>query len=804
MKHTKRIAALLLALALCFSCAACSKTVGSYRVVKTLGTEQFRIGFRDGDQAAVYVNAALKVLAADGTIHSLALKWFGTDNTTFDSDANALDALGDIPQRTFIMGLNEERFPMSYADGDGYSGFDVELAQAVCARLGWTLQYQPISNQNAYVELSSGNVDCAWGGMVLDQTDSKDSKNKKKQKMTLTAPYLENELQLIVRGDSKYRTAGSLKGTTVLLGTDETYMTALSTDEKLMKAFGAAQRVTGGSKACFEALSAGDRHRGRQYGARLLYALTVWPPARGSARAAFCAAGCAFSPRSAKRAPAFASTVLYWLCPRLPDRRNFFTRAGRNTGTPMSNSNNKYKTLVSNTMLISLGTFGSKLLVFFMVRFYTSYLTPADYGTADLITQTANLLFPLISLGITDGVFRFAVDHTEQRRNIFSVGVYTILAGAVLLVAILPLLGLFPQFDGFLWLIALYTMCSCFHSLCAQFVRAEGHTALYAVQGMINTVLVIGLNVFFLVGLHMGITGYVLSVALADLACTLLLFVRERLWRQLMLRPGWAAAREMLAYSIPMIPTTVFWWITSVSDRYMVTAYLGVDANGIYAVSYKMPTILSLVSSIFMEAWQFSAVSEAQGSRREHIRFFSKVWCSFQSVMFLAGACIIAFAVPEIHVLTTEQYYGAWLYVPVLGMAMVFSAFVSYLGSVYMVEKCSKRTFVTSMIGALLNIALNFLLIPSKLGVQGAAIATCVSYFVVFVIRAVDARKFIPFRFYVVGVTENCILLTVQTLFIVLQLPGWKIAQAVCILLLLLLNRKPLLDGAGKIVRFRR
>ena len=84
----------------------------------------------------------------------------------------------------------------------------------------------------------------------------------------------------------------------------------------------------------------------------------------------------------------------------------------------MSNSNNKYKTLVSNTMLISLGTFGSKLLVFFMVRFYTSYLTPADYGTADLITQTANLLFPLISLGITDGVFRFAVD----RRRVYDSG----------------------------------------------------------------------------------------------------------------------------------------------------------------------------------------------------------------------------------------------------------------------------------------------------------------------------------------------------------------------------------------------
>ena len=465
---------------------------------------------------------------------------------------------------------------------------------------------------------------------------------------------------------------------------------------------------------------------------------------------------------------------------------------------------NRYQTLAANTALISIGTFGSKLLVFLMVRFYTGYLTPAEYGTADLITQTANLLIPIASLDVAEGVFRFAADRREQRAEVFTIGVYTMLFAAAALLAALPLLRVLIGERQLGTLLAVFIIAACAHALCAQFIRAEGHTALFAVQGMVNTALVIGLNVLFLVGLRMGITGYVLSVALADLACTLLLFVRERLWRQLMLRPGWAAAREMLAYSIPMIPTTVFWWITSVSDRYMVTAYLGVDANGIYAVSYKMPTILSLVSSIFMEAWQFSAVSEAQGSRREHIRFFSKVWCSFQSVMFLAGACIIAFAVPEIHVLTTEQYYGAWLYVPVLGMAMVFSAFVSYLGSVYMVEKCSKRTFVTSMIGALLNIALNFLLIPSKLGVQGAAIATCASYFVVFVIRAVDARKFIPFRFYVVGVTENCILLTVQTLFIVLQLPGWKLAQGVCIALLLLLNRKPLLDGAGKIVRFRR
>ena len=65
---------------------------------------------------------------------------------------------------------------------------------------------------------------------------------------------------------------------------------------------------------------------------------------------------------------------------------------------------NRYQTLAANTALISIGTFGSKLLVFLMVRFYTGYLTPAEYGTADLITQTANLLIPIASLDVAEGI----------------------------------------------------------------------------------------------------------------------------------------------------------------------------------------------------------------------------------------------------------------------------------------------------------------------------------------------------------------------------------------------------------------
>ena len=469
-------------------------------------------------------------------------------------------------------------------------------------------------------------------------------------------------------------------------------------------------------------------------------------------------------------------------------------------------SQNKYKTLLSNTMLISLGTFGSKLLVFFMVRFYTGYLTSADYGTADLITQSANLLLSVISMGITDGVFRFAINHVKHRRRIFSIGLYTITLGGLLLFGILPLLGLVPKMNlkPYLWLIGLYIMASCYHTLCAQFIRAEGKTALFAVQGMINTAIVIILNIIFLAVAHMGITGYVLSIVLADIFCAIMLFVREKLWRQLMLNPGWAYWKEMLLYSIPMIPATIFWWITSVSDRYMVTGFISESANGIYAVSYKLPTILTLVSGIFMEAWQFSAVSESVGDRREHTRFFSRVWCAFQAVMFLAAGAITALAKPAVHVLAAPSYFEAWKYVPVLSAAMVFSSLVSFLGSVYMVEKNSMRTFLTAMVGAVLNIILNLILIPGPLGIQGAAIATCASYLVVFLIRAADVRRFIPFKLYTLGIIENCVILTVQILFMVLELPGWVAVQIIGLAVMLWLNRTPLLSTFQRVLSMRK
>lgn len=463
---------------------------------------------------------------------------------------------------------------------------------------------------------------------------------------------------------------------------------------------------------------------------------------------------------------------------------------------------NKYKTLVSNTALISLGTFGSKLLVFFMVRFYTGCLTEAEFGTADLIQQTANLLLPIISVGITDGVFRFAIDSKIDKKSVFSSGVYTITLGGLAFLVIAPLLMLTNQFDGYVWLIILYTMFSCYHSLCSKYIRACGSTAFFAIQGIVNTSLVIILNILFLAVFDFGVTGYVLSVAIADLLSTLLIVVRDKLWRDMTFKVDKAILKEMLRYSIPMIPATIFWWVTSVSNRYFVTYFFGTDANGIYAAAYKIPTLLTLISTVFMQAWQFSAVLESENDKKAHIDFFSKVWGSFQSVMFLVGGCVTALSVPLIKILTAKSYHSASMYVPMLTAAMVFSAFANFMGSVYVVEKRSKNSFLTTMFGAVSTVVLTLVLIKTPLGIQGVAVATFISYLLVFVIRAINASKYIPFNLYWKNVILNTAIIIVQSVFMVKNLPFNYAVQAVCVLLLAIVNFKFIKVFLDKILSF--
>ena len=192
---------------------------------------------------------------------------------------------------------------------------------------------------------------------------------------------------------------------------------------------------------------------------------------------------------------------------------------------------NKYGRLISNTLIFAVGKFASKFMVLLLMPLYTSILSTEEYGVADLITQTANLLIPIFCVGICDAIFRFAID-SEDKKKVFSTSICVLMAGSVLLGILSPLLSFVGYFDGYVWLICIFVISSNLHSVCAQYLRAIGKVGVFATQGIINTALTIIYNVAFLIVFDMGVTGYVLSVIVADLSVTVGLFIFCKLYRE--------------------------------------------------------------------------------------------------------------------------------------------------------------------------------------------------------------------------------------------------------------------------------
>ena len=293
---------------------------------------------------------------------------------------------------------------------------------------------------------------------------------------------------------------------------------------------------------------------------------------------------------------------------------------------------NRITRLLSNTLIFTVGKFVSKLIVIFMLPFYTSYLSSAEYSTSDLITNLCNLLIPLACLGVSEGIFRNAADKNLDKEAFFTNGFMLMIFGSLGFLALSPLLKLTGYFNDYVWLIICYVLASNIHSVCSQYVCAIGRTKLFAVQGVINTVLTVTLNIIFLVGFNMGINGYVLSIVLADFLTTLLVFFIAKLYRAF--KPSKINGRimkDLLRFCLPLVPSTIFWWITGVSDRYMV-AFMRSDAeNGLYAAAYKIPTLLTYVVTIFNDAWKLSAVSESS-DREKCAEFYSQIYKYYESL----------------------------------------------------------------------------------------------------------------------------------------------------------------------------
>lgn len=419
---------------------------------------------------------------------------------------------------------------------------------------------------------------------------------------------------------------------------------------------------------------------------------------------------------------------------------------------------NKYKKLAMNTIVFAIGNFGSKILVILLTRLYSSNINPADSSTKELLEITANFLLPIFTFSMSEAVIRYGLDKKYKKHEVFTTSMVLNCTGLLLMLLVFPILNLIPFLNfinGYAILLFVYVCMSAIRSMCSQFVRAKGNVKLYAFDGIFATFVLFICNVIFISKLHWGVNGFMLSVIISDFSSALLMFGLAHL-KQYLNRKYYnkKLAWSMMKFSLPLIPTVVMWVITGFSDRLFIRymksdiVTLGEDSAGIYGYASKIPNLISMISTIFFQAWNMSAIME--NNSKDRSKFYEKIYNAYEAILFIASAILIAGVKIITPLLVSDknfsEYGDVYIYTPVLVVAVLFMCLDQFLSSIYTATKHTKNSFWTSLVASVANLILNYFLIPVW-GIQGASISTFLSYYLCFWTRIIDARYYIKFYF---------------------------------------------------------
>lgn len=460
----------------------------------------------------------------------------------------------------------------------------------------------------------------------------------------------------------------------------------------------------------------------------------------------------------------------------------------------------KYKNLGKNVLLMTVGNFASKMMSFFLIPFYTAILTTEEYGISDLMTTTVNLLLPFLTLLMSEAVMRFALDKNNDATSVFTTGLTVTLFGTALFLVLSPLALLYQSIAHYYVYFVVYYIVVALHTTISYFVRGIDKVGIYTISGMLQTLFFLILNILFLAVIKIGIKGYLLSMILGHVISIICLIAGTKLYKYV--KPSSfdrVLLRKMLAYSVPMIPNSLSWWISNSSDKYLITFFCGVTLTGVYSVSQRIPSLFATISTIFMGAWQISAV-EDWGSEQTR-KFFSEVYNRYSVLNNVIVSGLIFLAKIMARILFSKDFYDGWFYVSILLFAFLFHAMSSFFGSIYTSAKKTKMLFSSTLAGALLNIVFNIIMIPLWGGI-GAAVATFISYFAIWVIRLVDSRKILIMDLRLTRDTLCYLLIVLQIIVIMLDMNIVSpVVSGVIFVGIILINLKEIVDAFKKILK---
>lgn len=406
----------------------------------------------------------------------------------------------------------------------------------------------------------------------------------------------------------------------------------------------------------------------------------------------------------------------------------------------------KGKDLAKNTAIVSIGKICTQLITFFLLPVYTAVLSNEEYGVVDLLNTLTSLLLPIATLQIEQGIFRYLLDCRENKEKqitlITTVSKFILVQSAIcILIFLCASPFIHNEYKYFLMANLLMGILS---SISLQICRGLGDNKTYAVGSFITGALTVILNVIFIVAFKWGAYGMLIATAISNLLCAIYVFVKKKIYKYIDIKQNdKKLLKDIVKYSVPLIPNMISWWIVSASDRTIISAVIGVAQNGIYSAANKFSGIFSTLYSVFNLTWTESASININSEDRDE--FFSKIFDFI--VRFFGSLCLGTIAVmPFVFgILVNEKFAESYYQIPILILGSVFNILVSFLGSVYVAKKLTKEIAKTSIIAAIINIVVNIALI-NQIGLYAASISTVIAYFAMFIYRWIDVKKYVSIK----------------------------------------------------------
>ena len=261
---------------------------------------------------------------------------------------------------------------------------------------------------------------------------------------------------------------------------------------------------------------------------------------------------------------------------------------------------NNYLVLIKNTLIFAIGSFGSKLITFFLVPLYTNYMTTDQFGTADFVISCSNLLLPIISLVIQDSVLRFGLSKDADHNKIAKDVMVVFLGGTVFTFLTIPLINLYGPLSEWRWYFCAYVIATNAANIMYSYAKSIDKNKLYAISSLLNALILATVNILLLTVFSCGIDGYLLANILANAIPAIMIFFATGMPKRIRkAQIDWQLLKSMLAYSIPLIANNLSWWVLNSSNRIVIEHFLSASDVGLFTAASKIPSLLSIVTTIF-------------------------------------------------------------------------------------------------------------------------------------------------------------------------------------------------------------